>query len=108
MDSRTTRRALLVAAPALVLPARAMALTVGEQALVDKAVAYLQGGGAAEDRGTPADPPAGSDPAEYRDAPSGMVGVGRRSGRGFSQGDGLWPAENEDPSLRRSPTTSLR
>jgi outer membrane lipoprotein-sorting protein len=50
MDTKTTRRALLAAAPALLLPARAMALDADDQALVDKAVAYLQGLPAAKGR----------------------------------------------------------
>jgi outer membrane lipoprotein-sorting protein len=45
MDSQTTRRALLLAAPALLLPGTALAraLAPADQALVDKAVTYLQG-----------------------------------------------------------------
>ncbi|MFZ5668499.1 MAG: LolA family protein [Pseudomonadota bacterium] len=39
----TTRRALFAAAPALLLPATAHALTAAEQALVDSAIDYLQG-----------------------------------------------------------------
>jgi outer membrane lipoprotein-sorting protein len=45
MDSQTTRRALLLAAPALLLPGSALAagLSAEDKALVDKATAYLQG-----------------------------------------------------------------
>lgn len=42
MDTQTTRRALLLAAPALLLAGPALALPAADQALVDKAVAYLQ------------------------------------------------------------------
>jgi outer membrane lipoprotein-sorting protein len=56
MDTQTTRRALLLAAPALLLPGAAHALTPADQALVDKAVAYLQGMPSARGRFVQTDP----------------------------------------------------
>ncbi|MDP1630144.1 MAG: outer-membrane lipoprotein carrier protein LolA [Caulobacter sp.] len=43
MDIKTTRRALFVAAPALLLPMPAFALSPADKGLVDKATAFLQG-----------------------------------------------------------------
>ena len=56
MDSQTTRRALLFAASALLLPTAAFALAPADQALVDKAVAYLQGLPSARGRFVQTDP----------------------------------------------------
>ena len=57
MDILTTRRALLLAAPALLLAGPAMAaLAPADQALVDKAVGYLQGMPAARGRFVQTDP----------------------------------------------------
>ena len=52
----TTRRALLLAAPALMLAGPALALPAADQALVDKAVAYLQGMPTARGRFVQTDP----------------------------------------------------
>lgn len=52
----TTRRALLLAAPALMLAGPALALPAADQALVDKAVAYLQGLPSARGRFVQTDP----------------------------------------------------
>jgi len=52
----TTRRALLLAAPALMLAGPALALPAADQALVDKAVAYLQGMPSARGRFVQTDP----------------------------------------------------
>jgi outer membrane lipoprotein-sorting protein len=56
MDTNTTRRALLLAAPALLLATPALALTTADQAMVDKAVAYLQGLPTARGRFVQTDP----------------------------------------------------
>lgn len=56
MDTQTTRRALLLAAPALMLAGPALALAPADQALVDKAVAYLQGLPSAKGRFVQTDP----------------------------------------------------
>lgn len=56
MDTQTTRRALLLAAPALLLASPALALPAADQALVDKAVAYLQGLPTARGRFVQTDP----------------------------------------------------
>lgn len=56
MTRQTTRRALLLAAPALMLPVSAYALSPADQALVDKAVAYLQGMPSAKGRFVQTDP----------------------------------------------------
>ncbi len=56
MDTQTTRRALLLAAPALLIPGMAHALTPEDQALVDKAVAYLQAMPSARGRFVQTDP----------------------------------------------------
>lgn len=52
----TTRRALLLAAPALMLAGPALALPAADQALVDKAVAWLQGLPSARGRFVQTDP----------------------------------------------------
>ncbi|HRD28208.1 MAG TPA: outer-membrane lipoprotein carrier protein LolA [Caulobacter sp.] len=56
MDIKPTRRALLIAAPALMLPVPALALTPADQGLVDKAVSYLQGLPSARGRFVQTDP----------------------------------------------------
>lgn len=56
MDITPTRRALLIAAPALLLPVPALALTSADQGLVDKAVSYLQGLPSARGRFVQTDP----------------------------------------------------
>lgn len=56
MDTQTTRRALLLAAPALMLAGPALALAPADQAMVDKAVAYLQGLPSAKGRFVQTDP----------------------------------------------------
>lgn len=56
MDTNTTRRTLLLAAPALLLATPALALTPADQVMVDKAVAYLQGLPTARGRFVQTDP----------------------------------------------------
>ena len=56
MDTQTTRRALLLAAPALMLAGPALALAPADQAMVDLAVAYLQGLPSAKGRFVQTDP----------------------------------------------------
>ena len=56
MDTQTTRRALLLAAPALMLAGPALALAPADQAMVDQAVAYLQGLPSAKGRFVQTDP----------------------------------------------------
>jgi outer membrane lipoprotein-sorting protein len=56
MNTQTTRRALLLATPVLMLAGPALALAPDDQALVDKAVAYLQGIPSARGRFVQTDP----------------------------------------------------